>query len=322
MTPEFVSVPASWSAARTMEEVRTLERTRETIYAIYVLDDATRRLVGAVSLRRLVVAAPDTPILAVAEDRKLVTVAPTTDREEAARLIRRYDLLAIPVVDGAGRLLGIVTVDDVLTAITEEQGEDMQRMGGMEALDEPYWKTSLADIVKKRVGWLADLFISGMPTATAMEYFDEQIERAVVPLVISSGGNSGSQATSLMIRSLALEEVRLGDWLRVFLREAPAGLILGAILCVIGTLRVAVWQIMGWQDYGEHWQLLALTIGLSLLCIVAYGSLVGSMLPFALRKAGFDPATASAPLIATLVDVSGIVICFSVAYAILSGTLL
>lgn len=327
MTTELVSVPADWTVERTLEHVRSVERSRETIYAIYVLDKATQRLVGAVGLRRLLMAPPGASILTAAEGRRLISTGPTTDREDVARLIRRYDLLAIPVVDTGGRLLGIVTVDDIMTAMIEEQSEDMQKMGGMAALNEPYWESSLLDIVKKRVGWLAFLFISGMLTATAMEYFDEQIERAVVlavfvPLVISSGGNSGSQATSLMIRSLALEEVRLGQWLRVFLREAPAGMILGVILCVIGFLRVALWQVMGWQDYGPHWLLLALTIGLSLLAIVAYGSLVGSMLPFALRRLGFDPATASAPLIATLVDVSGIVIYFSVAYAILHGTLL
>lgn len=327
MTTEFVSVPASWTVAQAMDHVRTVERTRETIYAIYVLDDVTRRLIGAASLRRLVTTPPDQPILSACGSRPLITAPPTMDREDVARLILRYDLLAIPVVDEAGHVLGIVTSDDIMSALVEEQSEDMQKLGGAEALDEPYWESSLLDIVKKRVGWLAFLFVSGMLTATAMEYFDEQIERAVVlavfvPLVISSGGNSGSQATSLMIRSLALEEVRLGEWFRVFLREAPAGLILGSVLCIIGFLRVAVWHVFGWQDYGEYWFLLALTIGLSLLCIVAYGSLVGSMLPFLLRKAGFDPATASAPLIATLVDVSGIVIYFSVAYAILHGTLL
>jgi magnesium transporter len=327
MTSEFVSVPADATVAEVMAHVRSVEYSRETIYAIYLLDGDSQRLVGAVSLRRLIMAEPQLPVRSVAERRQLITAPPEAGREEVAHLISNYDLLAIPVVDPGNRMLGIVTADDMMTAMIEEQSEDIQKLGGAEALDQPYWESSLLDIVKKRVGWLAFLFISGMLTATAMEYFDEQIERAVVlavfvPLVISSGGNSGSQATSLMIRSLALEEVRLADWFRVFLREAPAGLILGVVLCVIGFLRVAVWQVFGWQDYGAHWFLLALAIGLSLLCIVAYGSLVGSMLPFALRRLGFDPATASAPLIATLVDVSGIVIYFSVAYAILRGTLL
>lgn len=327
MTTEFVSVPADWTVERTLEHVRSVERSRETVYAIYVLDMATQRLVGAVGLRRLLMAPPEAPILTAAEGRRLISTGPTTDREDVARLIRRYDLLAIPVVDTGGRLLGIVTVDDIMTAMIEEQSEDMQKLGGMAALDEPYLESSLLEIVRKRAGWLSFLFVSGMLTATAMQFFEDQIERAVVlavfvPLVMSAGGNSGSQATSLMIRSLALEEVRLADWLRVLLRELPAGLALGGILCLLGFLRIAVWHLFGWSDYGEHWLLLALTIGTALLGIVTVGSVVGSMLPFLLRLVGFDPAVASAPLIATLVDVTGIVIYFSVAYLFLRGTIL
>lgn len=327
MTTDFISVPASCTVSEAMAAVCTIERDRETVYAIYVLDDATQRLVGAVPLRRLVLAEPEAPIMTVAEGRRLITVTPGTDREDVARLISRYDLLAVPVVDSTGRMLGIDTVDDIMTALIREQSEDMQKLGGMQALEEPYMESSLLEIVQKRAGWLAFLFVSGMLTATAMQYFEDQIEKAVVlavfvPLVMSAGGNSGSQATSLMIRSLALDEVRLGDWLRVLLRELPAGLALGGILCILGFLRIAVWQWLGWNDYGEHWLLLALTIGMALLGIVTVGSVVGSMLPFLLRWVGFDPATASAPLIATLVDVTGIVLYFSVAYLFLRGTLL
>jgi magnesium transporter len=197
MTTEFVSVLSGWNVGRVMDHVRSVEYGRETIYAIYVLEEATRRLLGAVGLRRLVVAEPDAPLLSLAEDRRLIAAAPATDREEVARLISRCDLLAIPFVDDAGRMLGIVTVDDVLTALVEEQSEDIQKLGGMEALDEPYWESSLLDIVRKRAGWLVFLFVSGMLTATAMQYFEGEIEKAVVlavfiPLVMSSGGNSGS----------------------------------------------------------------------------------------------------------------------------------
>ncbi|MFO1074670.1 MAG: magnesium transporter [Geminicoccaceae bacterium] len=327
MTTEVVAVPASWTAGRTLEHLRAVERSRETVYAIYVLDDATQQLVAAVPLRRLLVADPAASILAAASGRPPIVVPPTADREDVARLISRYDLLAIAVVDAAGRLLGIVTVDDVMTALMEEQSEDLQKLGGMAAIEDSYWESSILALVRKRAGWLAFLFISGMLTATAMQYFEGEIEKAVVlavfvPLVMSSGGNSGSQATSLMIRSLALEEVRLADWLRVLGRELPAGLLLGAILCVLGVLRIFAWQLLGLQDYGAHWLLLGLTIGIALLGIVTVGSVVGSMLPFLLKRCGFDPAIASAPLIATLVDVTGIVIYFSVAYAILAGTLL
>jgi len=218
-------------------------------------------------------------------------------------------------------------VDDVIDALVAETTEDVQKFGGMEALDEPYMEISIGHMLRKRAGWLAALFIGEMLTATAMGYFEHEIERAVVlalfvPLIISSGGNSGSQATSLIIRAMALGEVRLRDWWRVALRELPSGLCLGAFLGVIGACRILLWQRVGWYNYGPHYLLVAMTVGAALVGVVTFGSLAGSMLPFVLRRLGFDPASASAPFVATLVDVTGLVIYFSVGLVILRGTLL
>lgn len=327
MTTEFVSVPADWTVQQTLDHVRAVESSRETIYAIYVLDPATRRLVNTVTLRRLISGAPSANITTVAQPYAPITVAPTLSREEVARTISKYDFLALPVVDTTGHVIGIVTVDDVIDAMIEEQTEDVQRMGGMEAIDEPYLDISFAQMIKKRAGWLCVLFLSEMLTTSAMQVFSDELEKAIVlalfiPLVMSSGGNSGSQATSLIIRALALRDVTLRDWWRVAIRELPTGIVLGAILGVIGIIRIVIWQEAGIFDYGEYWKLLALTIGASLIGIVTFGSLAGSLLPFALKRLGFDPATASAPFIATLVDVTGIVIYFSVAWLFLHGTIL
>lgn len=327
MTTEFVSVPASWTVAQVLQHVRVVERSRETVYAIYVLDPIRRTLQKSVSLRRLIGADPAQPILDAAPEQDPVTVSALTDREVVARLIRKYDLLAIPVVDDIGHMIGIVTVDDIMDAIIEEGTEDAHRFGGMQAMEEPYLQARFLDMIRKRAGWLCVLFISEMLTASAMQVFEGELEKAVVltlfiPLIMSSGGNSGSQATSLLIRALALGQVRLGDWWRVVLRELPSGLTLGAILALLGIGRIALWQVMGLYDYGPHWMLVAATVGAALIGIVAFGSLAGSMLPLALKRIGFDPAVASAPFVATLVDVTGLVIYFSVALMILKGTLL
>ncbi len=254
-------------------------------------------------------------------------ISPEADRMEAARLISRYDLLAVAVVDGPGHILGIVTVDDVIDAIVEESTEDAQKFGGMEAIDEPYLRIGFGEMIKKRAGWLCALFLSEMLTATAMQSYQSELEKAIVltlfiPLIMSSGGNSGSQATSLLIRSLALHEVRLRDWWRVAVRELPTGIVLGSILGLIGIIRITLWQTLGLFDYGPHWALVAATVGGALVGIVTFGSLCGSMLPFILKRIGFDPASASAPFVATLVDVTGLVIYFGVAAVILRGTLL
>lgn len=327
MTTEFLSVPASSTVGETLDLIGRVAREKETVYAIYVLDPATNSLVHVVSLRELVTAPREATLLEVGNRRDPVTVAPSTDREDVARLVSRYNLLAVPVVDESKRVIGIVTVDDIIDTLVQEQTEDVQRFGGMEALDAPYMRISLGGMIKKRAGWLGALFISEMLTATAMQHFNDEIAKATVlamfiPLVMSSGGNSGSQATSLIIRALALREVKLGDWWRIAMRELPTGLILGAILGVIGYARIILWQRIHFFDYGVHYQLIALTIGAALLGIVAFGSLAGSMLPFLLKRIGVDPASASAPFVATLVDVTGLVIYFSVAYAILQGTLL
>jgi magnesium transporter len=325
MTTEFVSVPSNWTVAQTLDHIRHVERTRETIYAIYVLDAVTRRLVGAVTLRRLILGETSAAILSLAT--KPITSLPLTDREEVARLIARHDLLAVPVIDKAGHLLGIVTFDDIIDTIIEESTEDVQKFGGMEAIDEPYLQIGFMDMIRKRGVWLCLLFVSEMLTASAMQHFESELEKAIVltlfiPLIMSSGGNSGSQATSLLIRALALHDVKLSDWWRVALRELPTGILLGALLGLIGVVRIVVWQKFGFFDYGEHWPLVALTVAVALIGIVTFGSVAGAMLPFGLQKLGLDPASASAPFVATLVDVTGLVIYFSVALLILRGTLL
>lgn len=326
MTTEFVSVPANWTVTETLDHVRRVERSRETVYAIYLLDPELHTLVQSVTLRRLIAAEPQAVVLSAASETRPITVSPLTDREEAARLISKYDLLAVPVVED-GLVIGIVTVDDMIDAILQESAEDVQKFGGMEAIDEPYMQIGFGRMIRKRAGWLCALFLSEMLTASAMQHFSDELQRAIVltlfiPLIMSSGGNSGSQATSLLIRALALQEVRLRDWWRVALREIPTGLVLGAILGVVGVVRIVAWQKMGIYDYGPHWVLIAITIGTALVGIVLFGSLSGSMLPFIMKRFGFDPASASAPFVATLVDVTGLVIYFSVALAILHGTLL
>jgi magnesium transporter len=231
------------------------------------------------------------------------------------------------VVDGAGQLIGIVTVDDVIDAIVDRQTEEVQRFGGVEALEEPYMDIGFGQMIRKRAGWLCALFLSEMLTASAMQGFQSELERAIVltlfiPLIMSSGGNSGSQATSLLIRALALREVRLSDWWKVALRELPTGIVLGSILGIIGVARITLWQLTGLYDYGPYWTLIAITVAAALIGIVTFGSMAGSLLPFLLRAIGYDPAAASAPFVATLVDVTGLVIYFGVAALILRGTLL
>ena len=259
-------------------------------------------------------------------DRRFVALKATDDQETAVRVFRAEDRSALPVTDTAGVLIGIVTVDDVLDVAEQEATEDIQRLGGSEALDEPYMEIAFRKMVQKRAGWLTALFLGEMLTATAMGFFEKEIAKAVVlalfvPLIISSGGNSGSQASTLVIRALALGDVALRDWWRVMRREVFSGLGLGLILGSIGFLRITIWSAFS-SIYGPHWMLVALTVSLSLVGIVLWGTLAGSMLPFLLRRLGFDPATSSAPFVATLVDVTGLVIYFSVAVVLLRGTLL
>ena len=243
MTTEFVSVPANWSVEQTLEHIRRVEHTRETVYAIYVLEPSKKTLLQAVTLGRLISGDPKSSMLSLVMPRSPIALSPFADREDAARLIAKYDLLAVPVVDGAGHVLGIVTVDDVIDAILQESSEDVQRFGGMQALDEPYLRIGFRQMIQKRSGWLSALFVSEMLTASAMQYFQGELEKAIVltlfiPLIMSSGGNSGSQATSLIIRALALRELQLRDWWRIALREIPTGFALGSVLAVIGVVRI------------------------------------------------------------------------------------
>ncbi len=326
MTTEFASVPSTYTVGQTLDYIRHVESSRETVYAIYVLDPLSKNLVKTITLRRLITGDPEAPVLSVARPGRLITATPLMDREDVARLISKYDLLAVPVVDH-GRVIGIVTVDDVIDAIVQESTEDVQKFGGMAAINEPYMEVGFWQMMKKRGGWLCALFLSEMLTASAMQGYEGELEKAIVltlfiPLIMSSGGNSGSQATSLLIRALALRQLEIKDWWRVALREIPSGLALGAMLGLVGIVRIALWQYLGFYDYGEHWMLIALTVGATLVGIVMFGSLTGSMLPFALQRIGFDPASASAPFVATLVDVTGLVIYFTVASLILRGTLL
>src|SRR6478672_9074486 len=327
MTTEFVSVSEDERVEDALAGVRRIARggRREAMHAIYAVDQSGV-VRGVMSLHELL-AAPEGALIRDVAWEEVVTVPPTMDREEVARLTSNYDLVVLPVVDDDHRILGVVTVDDVIDALQEEHTEDVQRFGGMEALDEPYMQIGFWKMIRKRGGWLSALFVSEMLTATAMQHFQIELEKAImltlfIPLIMSSGGNSGSQATSLIIRALALREITLGDWWRIASRELPAGLTLGAILGVIGVTRIVLWQRLGLYDYGTYWLLVALTVGLALTAIVTFGSMVGSMLPFLLKRLGFDPATASAPFVATLVDVTGLVIYFSVAYMMLRGTLL
>lgn len=326
MTTEFVAAPASATVQAVLQHIRTIERSRETVYSIFLIESGGR-LAATISLRRLIAADPASPAMELARGRDPVIATPTMDRDEVIDLIRRHDLLALPVVDDAGYPLGIVTVDDVLDGLVDKHTEEAQRFGGVEALQRPYLETGFLTMIRKRAGWLSVLFLSEMLTASAMQHFESELERAVVltlfiPLIMSSGGNSGSQATSLIIRALALGQIRLADWWRVALRELPMGLTLGTMLGIVGIARIALWQNFGFYDYGVHWPLIAATVAAGLVGIVTFGSLAGSMLPFVLQRLGFDPASASAPFVATLVDVTGLIIYFTIALAILSGTLL
>ena len=327
MTTEFVSVPSNWTIAQVLHHIRIVERTRETVYAVFVTDPVKQTLIHAVPLRRLISGDPHANVLTAVPARRLVSISAQAPREEAIRLIARHDLLAVPVVDARNHLIGIVTVDDVIDAMVERDTEQVQRMGGMAAVEEPYLEAGFWHMIRKRAGWLSILLVGEMITASAMQGFQGELEKAIVlslfiPLIMSSGGNSGSQAASLLIRELALQQVRIADWWRVARRELPSGVILGSILGVIAFGRIAAWQYFGLYDHGAHWLLIALTVGLALVAIVTFGSMCGSMLPFILQRVGFDPATASAPFVATLVDVTGLVIYFSVALVVLRGTLL
>ncbi len=326
MSPRFARVRPDMTVSEALTYVRkqAIGRATETVYTVYVLD-ADQHLLGVTSLRTLFASDPHLVIQNVMR-KNVVKTTEEADQENLSRLFAEHDLIAIPVVDADNRMKGIVTIDDIVDVVQEEATEDMQKAGGSEALGAPYLEISLPQMIKKRAGWLTVLFLGEMLTANAMGYFENEIAKAVVlslfiPLIISSGGNAGSQASTIIIRAMALGEVRLTDWWKVMSRELVTGLSLGCILGVIGLARICVWQHY-FKSYGPHSLLIALTVGISLIGIVLWGTVAGSLLPFVLRRVGFDPASASTPFVATLVDVTGLVIYFSVASQILRGTLL
>jgi magnesium transporter len=325
MTPNYVALAPDMTAADALRHVKATGRGKETLNVLYVVEP------DGVLCRELrlgaLVLAPDNDRVADIEDRPLVSIPAAATGEEVVAAFDKYDRVALPVVDAGGKMLGIITIDDVLEFAERKATREMQKLGGSEALDAPYFDVGFWPMIKKRGGWLAALFLGETLTATAMGHYEAEIEKAAVvalfvPLIISSGGNSGSQATSILIRSLALQEVKLRDWWRVFRKELVSSLSLGIFLGAIGFLRICLWYWAGWQKYDGHPYLIGLTVWFSLIGVVGFGSVVGSMLPFLLRKLGFDPATASAPFVATLVDVTGLVIYFTVATVILRGTLL
>ncbi len=324
MTPEYVAVKRDWTVADVLAYLRQVGRERESLNQLFVVDPQGK-LAGAVRLRNVVVAEMEVPVADLL-DTAVIVLRATDDQETAVETFRKYDRTMLPVVDSLDRLVGVVTVDDVLDVATEEVTEDIQKMGAVEALDAPYLETGMLAMIQKRVGWLVLLFLGQMLTASAMAHYESDLASALVlamfiPLIISSGGNSGAHASTLVIRAMATSEVRLRDWLRVFRRELVLGLALGAVLAVIGFLRIAFWPNRE-TLYTSHYQRVAMVVGLSLVGVVAFGSLVGAMLPFGLRRLKLDPATCSAPFVATLVDVSGLIIYFSIAQLVLRGALL
>jgi magnesium transporter len=324
MTPRYVAIRADWTVQQVLDHVRSHGHDSETLNVLYVIDDEGR-LVDDIRVREVLLV-PVTATVASVMHKRFTALRATDDQRAAVEVFRREDRTALPVIDEHGLLIGIVTVDDVLDTAQRLATRDLQRFGGSEALDEPYMTISMARMIQKRAGWLVVLFLGELLTATAMSFFEREIARALVlamfiPLIISSGGNSGSQASTLVIRALALGEVTLRDWWRVARREVISGIALGGILGTIGFLRIAGWSLFT-DLYGPHWALVGATVALSLVGVVLWGAVIGSMLPFLLRRAGFDPATSSAPSVATLVDVTGLVIYFSVGILLLRGTLL
>ena len=325
MTPDFIAVDEDWSVQQVLDHVREHGQDSETLNVIYVVDDRGK-LIDDIRMREFLLK-PLTSRVRDLMQKTFVALNVTDSQQDALNIFRKYDRTALPVLDSNGVLVGIVTIDDMLDVAEEEATEDIHKLGGMEALDEPYTTISLRRMVKKRATWLIVLFLGEMLTATAMQGYNGEIEKAAIlamflPLIISSGGNSGSQATTLVIRAMALGELRLADWFRVVRKELLSGLSLGLILGTIGFFRITLWQYLHIFDYGQYHWLVAITVGSALVGVVLWGTLSGAMLPFLLRRCGLDPATSSAPFVATLVDVTGLVIYFNVALFILRGTLL
>lgn len=324
MTPDYVAVREDWTISHVFSHLRQVGKDKETFNVIFVTDERGR-LIDDITLRQLVLADPNDLVKDIM-DGHFPHLHAHDDQEEAVRTFKKYDRSVLPVVDSSNILVGIVTVDDVLDVAEQEETEDVQKMAAVEALDAPYFDTAFWTMIRKRAGWLLVLFMGELLTATAMGYFEHEIARAVVlalfvPLIISSGGNAGSQGASLIIRALALGEVTLRDWWQIMRREVMSGLALGSILGLVALIRIALWP---WRIsmYGEHYLLIAFAVGTSLVGVVLWGTLTGSMLPLIMRRLGFDPAVSSAPFVATLVDVTGLVIYFLTAKILLTGTLL
>lgn len=324
MATELVRVHVNSSALECVREIREQADAVADIYAIYVVDD-DEKLVGLLHLKKLIVSSTRSKVSEI-YDSRVISVKTNEAAEEVANVMDKYNLVVLPVVDGLGRLVGRITIDDVVDVRREEETEDVQKMGAMEALEEPYMSTPFLQMIRKRVGWLIILFLGETLTATAMSFFEGQIAKAVIlalfiPLIISSGGNSGSQASTLIIRALALGEITLRDWWTIVKKEFATGLVIGLILGFIGFVRVAAWSYFI-ASYGPHWHLIALTVGFSLVGVVMWGTLMGSLLPLCLKRLGLDPAVSSAPFVATLVDVTGLIIYFSFSIMMLRGVLL
>ena len=324
MTPDYLTVKQEWTVSQTLDHIREYGADSETLNVLYVIDEKGK-LIDDIKIREIILSLPEKKIRDLM-DETFIALNVHDDQEQAVEVFKKYDRVVLPVVDSHGILIGIVTVDDVLDVAEEEATEDIQKLGGVEALEEPYSTMPFFSMIKKRVVWLTVLFVGEMLTASAMGFFEDEIARAVVltlfiPLIISSGGNSGSQAATLVIRAIALGEITLKDWWRIMKREILSGLTLGLILGTIGFLRIFLWSYFS-NIFGEHWLPIGLTVGFSLIGVVLWGTLSGSMLPFLLKRLGLDPATSSAPFVATLVDVTGLVIYFTFAILLLSGTLL
>src|SRR5690554_4173780 len=324
MTPDYVDLKPEWTINEVLDHIRKYGKDKETLNVLYVVDEKGK-LIDDIRIRDIIFAPPESKVIDLM-DRNFIALNVTDDQETAVEVFRKYDRVALPVVDASGLLIGIVTVDDVFDVAEEEATEDIHKLGGVEALDEPYSSTPLFTMVKKRAFWLTILFVSQVLTAIAMGFFEDQLNKAVIlsifiPLVISSGGNSGSQAATLVIRAMAVGDVTLADWWFIMRREVISGFLLGCTLGLIGFIQVIILSRFI-TELQVHLVLVGLTVTFSLILIVLWGTVSGSMLPIILKKIGADPATSSAPLIATLVDVTGLVIYFSVAILILTGTLL
>lgn len=324
MTPDYIAIKLDWTVQQVLSYIRKVGSDSETINVIYAIDDQGI-LLDDFRIRQFLIADPD-EVVANLSDHRFIALNVNDDQEKAINIFRKYARSALPVIDSKGVLLGIVTSDDIMEAAVKENTEDIQKIGGVEALKQPYLEAPIFSLIQKRMRWLVILFLGELLTASAMGYFEAEIDKAVVlalfiPLIISSGGNAGSQASTLVIRSMALGEVTLKDWWRVMRREIISGIVLGVVLGIIGFFRVTLWSAFS-DIYGAHWFLVALTLSFSLIGVVMWGSLMGSMLPIFLQRMGFDPAVSSAPFVATLVDVTGLIIYFGIAILILSGTLL